>query len=1113
MARSAAAPSGVDVVVGPTADQLVDALIARLRSQVPDDPFAETTIVVHSRGMGRWLSHRLADRLADDGSGIAANLDIPFPGELITRIAAACGIDDVLEPWQPRRLAWHVARVLWRDRGDAALGTLRRTPGPATHVDRSTWNLGRSIADVFNEYALARADMVARWRDGDDVDATGRPLGATDRWQPELWRRLVAELGDPTRDFDRTLDVLAGDGGQIREALPTGAHVFGISVLPPRLFDVLVGTARHVDVTWYVPAVSPQQWADAVRDDAAVSAHHPLVATNGRLTADSVALFARAAARGDLADVTVAGGGAPTERTVLGRVQAAIRTDRSPPASPPLHERDATVQIHGAHSDMRQAEIVRDAVLAALDEDAALEPRDVMILVPDAARFGPLITAAFAGDGQRPDVPVVVADRRRADVEPLAESLLALLRLASSRVTATEVVDVFARDPVARRFGLTSADTDRARSWIAGAGIRWGIDEHDRVGRGQPRDRHHTWRGGLDRLLLGVALADEDDRIVGGVVPYDDVEGDDVEVLARVSEAIEAVLSAVETLRTPRSLDEWSQVLPQIVDQLFAVDNQDTWRRIELDDAIEVATTATDVIADVDAIGAAIADELDIGRAAGGYETGAVTVCELLPMRSIPHEVVAVLGLDDGAYPRPGRRYGFDLVDRAPSAGDRDRRAEDRHLFLEALLSARRRFIATATMRDVRTNAPIVPSIVLTELIEVLDMFEMTPSGPAGMATVRHHALHAHSPSEFGTDPHGPVSFDAAAFAAAVARDRPADDTGLTTDALALGPRTPPREHTLRAAARALANPTRYLLEDRLGVVLHRYVEHVDDTEPLQIPPGDRAALIESLRHQRRAVDIERWRAAKVAAGTVPAGTPGIVALDDLVAVVDALDRRLHAECRALGVEGEPVDATLSVDVAFGEQRLRDTVVGVRTDWGALVVHVDPRADAPERRLDAWLAHLATSVTHGAVATVAARRPDASGRPQMHRFAPLATERASAQHRARQLLDGLADVVARADRELIPLFAHASSALARRGMADARRAFTGDGYAIGDRDDYVAHVYGADVTLDDVLEPSGRREQFARLAEQVWGPLLAARVSRRAELEARVDDVRSGAGA
>ena len=90
-------------------------------------------------------------------------------------------------------------------------------------------------------------------------------------------------------------------------------------------------------------------------------------------------------------------------------------------------------------------------------------------------------------------------------------------------------------------------------------------------------------------------------------------------------------------------------------------------------------------------------------------------------MRSVPHRVVCLLGLDDGEFPRKSVRDGDDLVLRDPHVGDRDSRTEDRQMLLDALMAATDRLIVTYTGKDERTNTPRPPAVPVGELLDVID--------------------------------------------------------------------------------------------------------------------------------------------------------------------------------------------------------------------------------------------------------------------------------------------------------------------------------------------------------------------------------------------------------
>jgi exodeoxyribonuclease V gamma subunit len=104
------------------------------------------------------------------------------------------------------------------------------------------------------------------------------------------------------------------------------------------------------------------------------------------------------------------------------------------------------------------------------------------------------------------------------------------------------------------------------------------------------------------------------------------------------------------------------------------------------------------------------------------FRAGGVTFCTLMPMRAIPFEVVCLLGMNDGDYPRRGTRSDFDLMGLAGNSrpGDRSRREDDRQLMLEALLSARQVLYVSWCGHSVRDNSEQPPSVLVSQLRDYL---------------------------------------------------------------------------------------------------------------------------------------------------------------------------------------------------------------------------------------------------------------------------------------------------------------------------------------------------------------------------------------------------------
>jgi exodeoxyribonuclease V gamma subunit len=102
------------------------------------------------------------------------------------------------------------------------------------------------------------------------------------------------------------------------------------------------------------------------------------------------------------------------------------------------------------------------------------------------------------------------------------------------------------------------------------------------------------------------------------------------------------------------------------------------------------------------------------------FLAGGITFSGMVPQRSIPFRVIAVLGLNDGEFPRGGEGPTLDLIREHPQVGDRDTRSEDRYLFLEVLMSARDALHLSYLGRDPRDGSAQNPALPLAELMDTL---------------------------------------------------------------------------------------------------------------------------------------------------------------------------------------------------------------------------------------------------------------------------------------------------------------------------------------------------------------------------------------------------------
>lgn len=1092
--------------------------------------------------MERWLRHALTRRL-----GALSAVDFVFPGPALEGavgwlLGEVAGQDPRASPrarfWASGTIAasggWSGAGL--RNRIITALRTARTSPAFRA-VARY---LGPGLEGAVTARELGFAGQVAqaleRWMHDRPSEARAALGSATpedtgeDAWLAALLRVLHADAQSGPSPLVRFEAFTALAPRRVDRTL----RVFGLSTLRPGDKLRLAHLSGHLPVELYLMTPSraflgdldtPREAGRArsrARNDPerqaladAAGLRNPLLAANAAPSRDlQTWLLDLNADEGEVESPTPFEA-APT--TILARLQgwldaAADRPEvpegwADPPGAP------ASVELHATHGALRQCEALRDALLRRFAADPTLEPRHVLVMTPDLATYAPLVAAVFGRSSPEgaPAIPVHVADLGLRSTNPVAETLLSALSLAGERVTASRLADLLDLEPIRERFGFDDADVADLRTLIVESGLRWGWDAADRARHDQPPHDQNTFRFGLERLALGVLMPDAGglrvlpesvDATLGPAAPVEVQTATRAARVGRLLNLAEALDRTRRDAQVPGTAVEWRARLTRALDALTAVPPQRAWQRLQVTEALGELLVEGPLEYAAEAIVTLLAGAFDVPQRGERPAGSAVTVCALEPMRSVPFRVIALVGMDDGAFPRAGASPAWDPMARRPRAGEYDRRTVDRHLFLEALLSARDALLVFYTGFEPKQGKSVPPSVVVVELQEALK----ATAGPDAAEPCK-HPLQPWSPRAFETDrlrPFDPWTARAAeALAGGVAPAQPESTLGpLRMDGPLPDPLVPQTDLSVERLARAAVSPQRVLLRDRLHLDLQPSGAAVQDREPLEADAYDDLDLA-------RRIDVE-----------LEARGEGVEAVD-----VAALERRLRAEgALAARAQGEKLLGA-ALDSVRRLHRLSDREGALRCGARSFALRLDDgvtvRGACDDVRADAAgdLVLVRRVYTRGVdprghmefallVALAGLCRPDDAGRVVRRGVLLSAAPddaqgrlslRVPAAHDARVLLSQAVALHHRAQVEAVPLFRRLSYTLAQptsspppppsHQVARALKAWD-DGQGHGDsHDSWVAALFGA-LTGNDLVEPT-RAAQLVDEATAVWAPVLA----------------------
>ncbi|GGK38072.1 exodeoxyribonuclease V subunit gamma [Nocardia camponoti] len=1087
--------------------------LATLLADTPADPFTPDVVAVGAKGIERWLAQRLSGSLGAGAGvdGIAANIAFPSPAALVAQVTRP----DADDAWAADALVWTVLRVLDETADEPWAAVLARHLGvPADDVRRGRrYATAAHLAALFDSYSAQRPQVLRDWSAGSDTDGVGAPIPPDLAWQPPLWRAVREAIGTPS-PAERLVDTCArlrADRSLVD--LPDRVVIFGLTRLTADQEAVIAALAEHRDVHLFLAHPSAAMWAK-VSGGQSDSPHrsadrttdlvtHPLLAGLAR---DVRELQQRISPLID-SDQYLPSSPASTD-SLLHTLQRAIRDDGDPADYPA--EADGSVEIHSCHGSPRQVEVLRDVLLAAFAADDTIEPRDVVIMCPDVEAYAPLIRAAFgrraAGEAPEPgthpahELRVRLADRGRAVTNPVLAVIIELLDLADGRVTVTQVLDLVASETVRRRCGFDDDDIERLREWAAETGARWGIGQRQREAFGLADFPQNTLNGAVDRILLGVTADESADDWLDLVLPLDDVDSNDVDLAGRFAEFVDRLAVCLRDLRGPRPATEWTTVLLRAVDLLTDVPPSQSWvlaqARRDLVAATERAGETPLRLADVAAL---LTSGLAAAPGRANFRTGDITVCGLVPMRSVPHRVTVLLGLDDDVFPRPGSVDGDDLLARDPQLGERDARSEDRQLLLDAIMATTERLIVLHTGADPVTGTRRPPAVPVAELRETLAAH--VGAEAMGAVAIR-HPLQPFDRRNF--EPARPRSFDLGALAGA----RAAAAESLRAKPLLVEPLPPvlSGEVALTDLIAFVEHPVRAFLWQRLGLRIPEEADEIADQLPIELDGLAKWALGERMLSARlTGTDPATLRAAEWRRGTLPPFGFGAKVLDEIEENVELLTRAAQPD-----YEGTPRAVDVAVDLGNG-RTLVGTVPEVR---GETLVRATYSRLAPKHRLAAWVSLLALAATEDrSWRAVSTGRGGFRSRP-VKRSVLVAPEPPS----ARELLR---DLVRLRDEGLcapLPVAATATADYADRrfrndSVADAliaaEHAFDGGANGpdkFGDHTDrYLRFIWGRTprfATLAAAPPPPGAPEttHFGAIARRLWAaPLAAERAGEQAD--------------
>jgi len=714
------------------------------------DPFQPVYIVTQTEGMNVWLKTKLAEHL-----GITANFVFLNPNELVTRVNKIIG-GPTYETFPKESVSWAIYELLGTDdflskyatepvTGYFIIGDIQQKK----FDDAKRFALAAQLSDLFDQYQIYRHVMIQNWTDKKNDNPC---------FQEYLWKELKKKLGDKLQDktiartniIDQLKKGHKGTWGLVKDEFKQ-LHFFGLSIFTPFHFDIFQGLSHFMDLDFYLLNPSPDEyWYEDKSErivnnwkvknpNKNVTQGNDILTNWGKVIQDTFYLFFD---RDENINNYTCKIEPVSNQKLLGKLQNDILFNNIEKTTifTKADLSDKSLQIHSSYNKAREVEALYNAILNIIETDTTVTSKDIVVTC-DIDEYASYISAVF--DTAPIKFKYTIADSIYLQGDSPLKALESLLNLSESNFNAETLLQLLDFTCIKKKFGIQN--TELVGLIVEKALFRFGID-------GDQDDDSYLFSlsNSIKKIVLGISL--KIDGTYNELYPLDIIEGFDSEEALKFCVFAEALVEMLKHRgNAPKSLLEWTNYVDEMAQDFLFADNEEDERELR-HQAMIVKQLGNFYLGSDPAYCAeeipwnifvnSFLDQLGKDRRTKRYVSNGITFCSHIPMRSLPYKMVCMLGLDFDKFPRKDTKLSFSIIS-GTERGDRSVRENDKHLFLESLMSAKDYFYLSYIGNSSKDNTNIPSSVLVEELIAYIA--DRAEGNDVAKKLITRHPLHAFS--------------------------------------------------------------------------------------------------------------------------------------------------------------------------------------------------------------------------------------------------------------------------------------------------------------------------------------------------------------------------------
>ena len=608
-----------------------------------------------------------------------------------------------------------------------------------------TFSHASEMASLFFGYQIYRPKLINEWTDGkvyEIKDATGNFI-KNEEWQRKLWSELTTKYGNENITcLYNSIESALKNPEIKKDFLPQQIFIFApLAMAPIHLKTLTLLAASGCNVNLYVHQIS-KEYIGAHLSDKQIArnrknawANNKIIANENRLYWDLgnrlIANLGRSAqvfyeqileysdAVQEIEIEELETRNQKSEKTLLKQIQEDIINDNDAILNSQFSTFNLT--FNSCFSPLREIEVLSDYILDLFANNKELTPADIAIVAPNIDIYASAIEMVF----ERYEMPYKIADRNVKKYDKTLQLLNMLFSLIGSRYEAPDVVALFEYSRFVQNMELDFNCRERLEKWVRENAIRHGLKKSGDI-------PDYSFESGFDQLAAGFFMISESGFSGAKEYCYPDIEGNSAYILGDFVLFVRSLEELEEKSKTKHTLKNWDSFLKENLQIFF--DKRETGFNEDSDNPYQKVMDAWNslrnemktgfgnesVSMDFSVLKNALQKKMESCAKKSYSLSGKISFSNIETLRSVPNEIICCIGMNSKEFPSQTPAKDISLMAAKPEQGDKDEANEDRLMFLETILSARKSLYISWVGQSEKNADELDPSSVVVMLLNNL---------------------------------------------------------------------------------------------------------------------------------------------------------------------------------------------------------------------------------------------------------------------------------------------------------------------------------------------------------------------------------------------------------